>query len=158
MQLSNEEKEIIADYSGDRYSDINEYLRNGDTSDENYSKRGIQTLDNVIDKFELKDPITVYRAISPAIAEKIKNTYTDKAFQSTTVDPNMLKNDTNRNNKSLLILNIPKGKGRGAYINEHSLYQDKEHEFLLKRNSTFKVRKRETKNGKTIITMDLIED
>ena len=156
--LSKEEREIITDYTGDRYSDINEYLRNGNTSSEEYSKKSIKILDNIIDKFELKEPIKVYRAISPEIAEKIKDTYTDKAFQSTTITLDMFNKDTNRGNKPLLVLNIPAGKGRGAYINDHSIYKNKEFEFLLKRDSTFKVKKRTTKNGKTIIEMDLIED
>ena len=50
-------------------------------------------------------------------------------------------NDILKNNEKacILIIEIPAGKGRGAYIDNLSKFKNREYEFLLKRLARFKV-------------------
>lgn len=48
--------------------------------------------------------------------------------------------DENGQNGVMMMFDIPKGKGHGAYINKLAgQYQNIEYEFLIKRNSKFEI-------------------
>ena len=53
-------------------------------------------------------------------------------------------------------INVPKGKGNGAYINSLSQYQDAEYEFLLKRNTKCRILKVEEIDDKKLLEMEVI--
>ena len=161
--LSQEEARAIGQYCADGYYDINNYWRRyGDWQDINAERVKHQTemLDGVIARYDLKEPIKVYRAIQPEAFEsywddiqKIVGTeYTDAGFMSTSP----IKTSTAVNKDCIMELFIPSGKGRGAYVNNVSGFQDEEYEFLLARNSKFRVISAEETEDKLILKMEWI--
>ena len=161
--LSQEEARAIGEYCADGYYDINNYWRKyGDWQDINAERVKHQTemLDGVIARYDLKEPIKVYRAIQPEAFEsywddiqKIVGTeYTDAGFMSTSP----IKTSTAVNKDCIMELFIPSGKGRGAYVNNVSGFQDEEYEFLLARDSRFRVIGAEETEDKLILKMEWI--
>lgn len=145
--LSGEETDAIMNYAGSDYSGINGLLRGEMTERmvENWNATGktdvrdmIQRVESGIDKFELKEPITVYRTcekdVFESLSKKVGSTFRDNAFTSTTV-----LNESVASGNVRMEINVPAGKGVGAYIG--STYgQPDEHEFLLQRGTEFTVR------------------
>ena len=145
--LSGEETDAIMNYAGSDYSGINGLLRGEMTERmvENWNATGktdvrdmIQRVESGIDKFELKEPITVYRTcekdVFESLSQKVGSTFRDNAFTSTTV-----LNESVASGNVRMEINVPAGKGVGAYIG--STYgQPDEHEFLLQRGTEFPVR------------------
>ena len=145
--LSGEETDAIMNYAGSDYSGINGLLRGEMTERmvENWDATGktdvrdmIQHVESGIDKFELKEPITVYRTcekdVFESLSRKVGSTFRDNAFTSTTV-----LNESVASGNVRMEINVPAGKGVGAYIG--STYgQPDEHEFLLQRGTEFTVR------------------
>lgn len=145
--LSGEETDAIMNYAGSDYSGINGLLRGEMTERmvENWNATGktdvrdmIQRVESGIDKFELKEPITVYRTcekdVFESLSRKVGSTFRDNAFTSTTV-----LNESVASGNVRMEINVPAGKGVGAYIG--STYgQPDEHEFLLQRGTEFTVR------------------
>lgn len=145
--LSGEETDAIMNYAGSDYSGINGLLRGEMTERmvENWNATGktdvrdmIQRVESGIDKFELKEPITVYRTcekdVFESLSQKVGGTFRDNAFTSTTV-----LNESVASGNVRMEINVPAGKGVGAYIG--STYgQPDEHEFLLQRGTEFTVR------------------
>ena len=161
--LSQEEARAIGQYCADGYYDINNYWRKyGDWKEINAERVKHQTemLDGVIARYDLKEPIKVYRAIQPEAFEsywddiqKIVGTeYTDAGFMSTSP----IKTSTAVNKDCIMELFIPSGKGRGAYVNNVSGFQDEEYEFLLARDSKFRVIGAEETEDKLILKMEWI--
>lgn len=146
-RLSGEETDAIMNYAGSDYSGINGLLRGEMTERmvENWNATGktdvrdmIQRVESGIDKFELKEPITVYRTcekdVFESLSQKVGSTFRDNAFTSTTV-----LNESVASGNVRMEINVPAGKGVGAYIG--STYgQPDEHEFLLQRGTEFTVR------------------
>lgn len=145
--LSGEETDAIMNYAGSDYSGINGLLR-GEMTERmvgNWNATGktdvrdmIQRVESGIDKFELKEPITVYRTcekdVFESLSQKVGSTFRDNAFTSTTV-----LNESVASGNVRMEINVPAGKGVGAYIG--STYgQPDEHEFLLQRGTEFTVR------------------
>lgn len=54
-----------------------------------------------------------------------------------------------------MIIKVPKGKGRGAYIEQETMVSG-EYEFLVNSGSRFAVTEKRKENGRTIITMEMI--
>ena len=161
--LSQEEARAIGQYCADGYYDINNYWRKyGDWQDINAERVKHQTemLDGVIARYDLKEPIKVYRAIQPEAFESywddiqriVGTEYTDAGFMSTSP----IKTSTAVNKDCIMELFIPSGKGRGAYVNNVSGFQDEEYEFLLARNSKFRVIGAEETEDKLILKMEWI--
>ena len=161
--LSQEEARAIGQYCADGYYDINNYWRKyGDWQDINAERVKHQTemLDGVIARYDLKEPIKVYRAIQPEAFESywddiqriVGTEYTDAGFMSTSP----IKTSTAVNKDCVMELFIPSGKGRGAYVNNVSGFQDEEYEFLLARDSKFRVVGAEETEDKLILKMEWI--
>lgn len=145
--LSGEETDAIMNYAGSDYRGINGLLRGEMTERmvEDWNATGktdvrdmIQRVESGIDKFELKEPITVYRTcekdVFESLSQKVGSTFRDNAFTSTTV-----LNESVASGNVRMEINVPAGKGVGAYIG--STYgQPDEHEFLLQRGTEFTVR------------------
>jgi hypothetical protein len=161
--LSQEEARVIGQYCADGYYDINNYWRKyGDWQDITAERVKHQTemLDGVIARYDLKEPIKVYRAIQPEAFESywddiqriVGTEYTDAGFMSTSP----IKTSTAVNKDCIMELFIPSGKGRGAYVNNVSGFQDEEYEFLLARDSKFRVIGAEETEDKLILKMEWI--
>ncbi len=163
--LEQEQKIAIGDYCADAYYDINNYWRKwGDWEQINKDRVIRQTilLDKAIEDYDLKEPIKTYRAIKPEAFEQywediqsvVGTVYTDPAFMSTS--PFMGSSAVNKD--CIMELFIPAGKGRGAYINNLSGFQDEEYEFLLARDSRFRVIAAEETQDKLTLRMEMIID
>lgn len=104
--------------------------------------RQISLLDEAIDCYVLTRPIEVYRAMPLKYFKLEGNIYWDSAYVSTTCYKKAdIINDIVKNNEKacLMIIEIPAGKGRGAYIDNLSKFKGKEYEFLVKRLARFRV-------------------
>ena len=55
-------------------------------------------------------------------------------------------------------IHVPSGKGRGAYINNLSEYKDNEYEFLIPRNSKFRIVKVDETEEDLLLEMEMIVD
>lgn len=162
-RLSSRERQVVSDYCGDEYYDINSYLRHtGDWKgiDVDYTEEFVKNLDSAIDKFNLTDDITVFRGVDEnAISNLDLNhlvgkIYEDKGYMSTSpIRPNIV------NDRPVLFeIQIPSGNGRGAYVNSLSGFKNEEFEFLLKRGTKCEVTSVDLSGEKPIIKMRVIDD
>lgn len=160
--LTKDEKDVIAQYT-DFSDDINQYLRKiGDWEyiDKEMVTGQIKELDNAIKNFELQKPIQVIRTTgTEPFGDKLNNLktiigeeITDKAFMSTS----LIEKGTKQERAVKLFLNVPKGKSRGAYINEVSTFNNEEYEFLLKRNTTYKITSAKIENDIYVLEADIL--
>lgn len=152
--LTKDETAYIGDYTADGYDDVNKYLRKiDDDINEAYAKASVKNIDSAISKFEITDNITVYRGIDVDVIGKmfpdaenftdlIGKQYTDKGYMSSSPLKSVAEEfaDENGQNGVMMMFDIPKGKGHGAYINKLAgQHQNIEYEFLIKRNSKFEI-------------------
>ena len=154
-QLNTEIQQTIYAYSTDAYYDINSYLR-GVFSNYKPASMMIEHLDDAIAKFDLKEPIRVYRAVNiqkelQGVVPEIGSIKEWKAFTSTSVDAETVDDPI----FALYEIDVPAGKGRGAYINALSEYKDVEYEFLLKRGTRVRITGVRTEKGRKIISMEV---
>lgn len=148
--LSSDEKEAISAYAGSYYQDINDHLRGiVDLSADKNIPTIVKDLDSTISKFPLNKDITVFRGVNIDAVENllkenkiskysdlVGKTYKDNGYMSTSAIKNI---EQFGSKKVQMELQIPKGIGKGAYINELSGFTDEEYEFLLKRGSEFEI-------------------
>lgn len=143
--LTEDMKDVITQYT-DFSDDINQYLRkinDWEYIDKEMVEGQIVELDKAIKHFELKEPIKVVRGVGLEpfgdklndLSSLIGQEFSDKGFMSTS----LIKDGAKKEKPVELILNIPSGKGQGAYINEFSSFTNEEYEFLLKRNTKYKI-------------------
>lgn len=154
--LTGDHQHAINEYSGLWYLTINGLNRGtklkSNISPTNYSKarRYESLIEDALDKYELKQDIVVHRQVSYGMLDEFKKAsqspdklFIDHGFFSTTV----VKNSFYRDGYIDLVIKVPKGKGRGAYIKELSRYP-KENEFLINSHSVFTVDEVKKVNGK----------
>ena len=148
--LSSDEKEAISAYAGSYYQDINDHLRGiVDLSADKNIPTIVKDLDSTISKFPLNKDITVFRGVNVDAVENllkenkiskysdlVGKTYKDNGYMSTSAIKNI---EQFGSKKVQMELQIPKGIGKGAYINELSGFTDEEYEFLIKRGSEFEI-------------------
>ena len=156
-----EQKDAISRYTGD-YSTVNDWLRK--TEDAQYidgkrAEERIAQMDKAIKSFDLTEDIKVYRGIDRSalgnIEDLVGKEYIDQAYMSSSI---FADNSVLERGDCVMELLIPKGKGRGAYINELSAFKDKEYEFLVARGSRFRVVSIGETNGKPLLRMEMIVD
>lgn len=161
--LSAGEEQVVSDYCGDEYYDLNVYLRHiGDWKSLNsdYMDKFVKNLDSAIDKFELTDNITVFRGVDKNaisnldLKHLVGEIYEDKGYMSTSpIRPNIVED-----RPVLFEIQVPLGKGKGAYVNSLSGFKDEEYEFLLKRGTKCEVTSVDLTGDKPIIRMRVIDD
>ena len=149
-KLSNEEKQAIRKYTGVGYRRINRCLRGEKITSKsvrNKIQQDITRLDKAILKFPpLQDDIVLYRRdllsvfvpenemLDERSLDKLKGIErTEKGFWST-ASREVFK--TQEGEHCVLEIHLPKGS-RGAYVNKLSEYNDKQWEFLIKRNQRY---------------------
>ena len=156
-KLNRNEKVAIQKYTNESI-DYNTYLRNKRMDDENINDT-IDALSKAIDRFELKDNLKVFRISDDLLIrnKKVGDIVEDKAFISTTPIKSALYDYKEKwgggKDYNYEIL-IPKGKGRGAYIAPYSHFGYTEEEFLLQKNSKFKILDIDGKNVKLELVVD----
>ena len=165
------QKEVINDYAYTDYQMINYHLRTDNPLDEhilrdkrlngNIREKQIKLIDDAIASFTLDDDIVVYRNID---AEQFMDYFDDtqklvgkeiieKGYSSTSATPS----GAMRYKDCKMRIHVPSGKGNGAYINGLSDFEDCEYEFLIARNSKFKIVKIEETDD-LILEMEMIID
>lgn len=173
--LSKSEAEAISGYTATDYYDINKYLRKTDgwnNVNVNSVEDKISNLDKAISQYELKDNILVQRGTTTDILDKmlsdfgtpdneysqwIGKPFIDEGYGSSTA---LIGNRVATSKDVVLDIEVPAGKGRGAYINQFAGdSQDTEYEFLLARGSTYVIQSvtDDIDNGKTLIKMRVSE-
>ena len=156
-------------YTGAGYADWNDSLRNDDGKGyENFTKG----LDGAISKFNLDQDIITYRGLSYGAMEAMFGEATpsiesinamkgaivsDKAFLSTSIDKSVAKGSF-FSDGYVFKINVPKGKGRGAYVNKISQHNG-EMEFIMHRNTQLKVTgaSYDSSMGRTVINVDYVK-
>lgn len=166
------ERTALADYTGKahgpnkvngNYNEINEPLRDQVPLNRDIENR-VEKIKNAMNKYELGDDLIVYRGCDSKMfgglkdAEDIKKCFLgrvvrDRGFVSTSA----VKGKQFTKMRIQLKIKIPRGKGRGAFISPLSHFP-KEHEFLLKNNSSFRVTDvySDPRNNYTWVEMDLL--
>lgn len=143
------EKDSITAYTGNGYAELNEWLRAGMEYDDEYFESLVAGLDSAIDKYELKQGISVIRGVSSKVLtgldykldKIVGETFWDPAYMSSSISKEVAAEFAKEavNNMGgtpvFIQLDIPAGKGRGAYINSFNPFDEKE--FLIKRDATF---------------------
>ena len=144
--------ETIYKYTGEYYDLVNTYLRTGNFQQPNKwfeqsdMDKMVSELDYAVSSFNLKRPITVYRASDTSIFgapnmsyEQLRSfigkTVTDKGYLSTSTLKSLPDEQTVGGNISYVV-DIPAGKGNGAYIAKYS-ENSQEREFLTKRSGKY---------------------
>ena len=151
---SAEELKAIREYTENNSSAINAYLRgkNIRRADKENIQKQISLISSAIADFNLKRNILVYR-----IEEKEFNkseTFELKGFTSTSINRRMLA--INFDDCVQYQIEVPRGKGRGAYICNQSKYKN-EYEFLLQRNTKVKVIRKLTDGEFTMIRLRVVD-
>lgn len=162
--LTSEESMAIGSYSGDTFSGINGLLRKQmtekmvkawDATERTGIRDMIGDIDSAISKFELKDPIRVYRTCERDVLDALRAEpgaiFRDNAFVSTSA---LSKKVASGN--VVMEINVPPGKGHGAWINPLSGAMDEEYEFLLPRGSEFRILGVEQRGEDTVLKMEFI--
>lgn len=150
--------EFNAIESYERYSyeydwKMNGYMRNKDYEDYPEMLGDIKNIEQTIDQFTLPDNIRVYRiledkkgcldeflkeVLTPAKGSSDSTVIQDLGFASTSVCWKSIEHWGEIHNRIKLVIDVPKGQGRGAYIAPLSKFP-KESEFLLQHGTMFKV-------------------
>ena len=167
-------KDAFRVYTNTGYISINSALRQGkdffkhvvsEEMKERIVKR-IESMKKFISEQVLKNDIIVYRAMDKKYIEEqvgrledsIGKSFIEKAFASTSP----LKKSAEkfyRGEESVLIkYHVPKGKGRGAYINSVSDFKNIEYEYLLANDTEAKILGYEQKGGKNILIVEIVKD
>ena len=175
-RLTDEEKQEIFRYSTGDNIDASSYTRGlykTEYQEEiNYYEKLIKNMDNAIDKFELDRDIKVYRSVQGNFYrqfgldeddvyildkfrignnESLENykklfgkEFIDKGYVSTSLNMNEPFRLNGDDTHTLFEINVKKGTS-GAYLGKNSAIASQE-EFLLKRNTKFKIKDLELKN------------
>ena len=162
--ITHEESRGIYDYTNSGYEAINCALRDGKENADVIAQ--VKRLDSAIAQFDLKHSLSVIRGTSSVTLEKmglaLKNiigaSYSDKGYQSASIALEEVAGEFAKNNAEehggdpvLIQLDIPKGKGRGAYIDNLSEWNG-EKEFLIKRDASFEFyEKTKHENGMVLL-------
>ena len=171
-KLTDDQKAAINDYSGSTYEPMNDYLRGLTTkkkaeqqfdayTNTSYKRTGgqftmseeIKQLDAGLAKFNLDEPITVYRGSGREIAGQLQvgDIFHDCGYMSTATTKS-----GGFSGGVQFEITVPSGKGWGAYIDGLSNFEGSEYEFLLARGSDLLVESREERGGTIYVRATVI--
>lgn len=170
---NNEAREAFTEYTQSGYININSALRNRkefmNSNIPFYAKektfQNIKHMKNFIDKQELKEDIIVYRSVDKSVIENQIGSLTDskgkifieQAFSSTSALQERAKGFYAENKSICIEYHIPKGRGRGAYINSASEFEDMEYEFLLNTETKAKIIGFKKENDMDVVIMEALD-
>jgi SPP1 gp7 family putative phage head morphogenesis protein len=155
-ELTPEEKTAVRIYSGIDYRRINQYLRSGSEGDAELD-RLISNLSEALRKFELQEPIVVYRGLDSNIfgvsdpQQLIGAVINEKAFISTS-----LLSEKAFDGPVRIEMRLPAGK-YGAAIIPLSDYPE-EYEFLLDRGLSYVILDARDEDGILILVVEVLLD
>lgn len=157
-KMTDAERTAVIRYTGHEYVPINNVAR--ETKDaEGYSSAMVEKMKKIIketesglSKAEISDNIIVWRGTSSILFGSKNMSYDevkqfeggfirDKGFMSSSPHRNdCWATDKSSGSNVFLKISVPKGTGRGAWVDPISTHGG-EHEFLIQRNSCFKISK-----------------
>ena len=165
--LSLNEHNSIVNYTGNGYFDMNNYLRTGN---EVYNKNGktskkIKSMTDALEKSSLKEDIVVHRGIGGSLPKMLgvdNNTLKNKEFQQSLRGTVITEKGFFSSGGAMkdawggtkIHAKVPKGS-KAMYVDPISQFPG-EHEFILQRNSSFKITDYVT-NDNGIITDIIVE-
>jgi hypothetical protein len=138
-KLTGKEKGAVEVYQGPGFQWLNKSLRSGDKLDPETADT-VKALDAALAKGKADRDIIVHRGInSEEVAQQIRDsvggTFSDRAYQSTSVDSALA-----RDFGSDMVVNIHVPKGSiGAYVGGLRMENHQEREFILPRNSMYRI-------------------
>lgn len=142
------ERDSVIGYTGNDYKWMNKALRKDEFDQlDLFDQAKINNVEAALKQFDLTRSITVFRNSSDTLIGGFStpdeiNKYLkgaivqDKGFMSTTV---IKSTKTGFFGHIRYEVKVPKGKGRGAWVDPISEYSGIEHEFLLQRGTRFRV-------------------
>ena len=164
--MSDDEYDAIKSYTGSEYRGINKALRTPEKFKDNptslkYYNEKADKAEKGLDKTKLNRNLTVYRGASIKLFGMDKVNYDelkkfeggkirDLGFMSATpfkraswIETDSQGNPKQDNSVVMLKINVPKGKGRGAWVNPFSAHGGTwgEKEFLINRASVLQIKK-----------------
>ena len=146
-KLTESQRDAIGMYTSDGYKPINQMLR-GELTKAEVKDAGqdftmginaaVKSLDAGIAKYNLDQPIRVYRSVDENMRAQLDaalgGTFRDSAYMSTSVTP--------RDGDIIIQIDVPPGKGHGAWVDPLAQYGGDENEFLLARGTTLNIKNR----------------
>lgn len=151
---SAEELKAIREYTANNSIAINGYLRGKNImgTDKENTQRQITLISSAIADFNLERNILVYRIED----EEINNgeRFILKGFTSTSINRRILA--INYDDCVQYQIEVPSGKGRGAYISNQSKYKN-EYEFLLQRDTKVKVIRKQSNGEFTMVRLRVVD-
>ena len=144
-KLTESQRDAIGIYTSDGYTPINQMLRGELTKTEvqdagqDYTmgiNAAVKSLDAALNKYNLDHPIRVYRSVDENMRAQLDaalgGTFHDSAYMSTSVTP--------REGDIIIQIDVPAGKGHGAWVDPLAQYGGDENEFLLARGTTLNIK------------------
>lgn len=146
--LSNREEVDLGEYTMYTNDAVNKYLRDDTIQDysEDELKSYVSNITSALDKFDLKENVTLYRAgDSSDIGREFKS------FVSASTSQELAEKYLGTRANTLFVIQVQKGTGKGAYVAPISEVPE-EREFLLNRNLKPRTINKATRkiNGKSI--------
>lgn len=147
-EIPSTHKKILNDYTTGGYDNVNAFL-NGKYKPEGINKvfidREIETIDEAMSKFDLKDNIVTYRGTNKKYYDKynVGDTFTEKVYYSTSLKENNAKEflskhkSVDNDNSMLVEIRVPKGT-KSLYVGENGNFKQ-EYELLLSKGLKYKV-------------------
>lgn len=152
-QIAPKHKHAIKQYTGFWSSKINGIERGSifktdlNPQEYNQARQYSSLIEEALDKYELKQDIVVHRQVSKSLLSELQaskgSLFIDSGFLSTTV----VKDSVDRQDSIDMVIKVPKGKGRGAYI-KHLSEHPFENEFLINSHSVYTVDNVKKVNGR----------
>lgn len=160
-QINEDHKNAIKQYTGMWYRTMNglnrKTIKPSTISPQDLSRvrRWAKLIEEAISKYVLKQDIVVHRQVNQDMLPLLQKSFQspDKLF----IEPGFFSttpiiDSFKRSNTIDIVIKVPKGKGRGAWIKYLSKYP-KEREFLINSYSTFTVDSIQKINGKWKVEM-----
>ncbi len=171
MAVTSAEGTALYDYADSGYEAVNQALwaTGGDpnqisddlfTDNEVNVKDEIRDLDSALSKGILKQNITVFRGDQGDIfngmdADQINQSFKGRVFSNSGYSSSSISPKGVMQNRYLYRIQVPAGKGRGAFIRDYSPHVT-EHEYLIKRSARYKVIGATTENGQTVVDLRML--
>lgn len=137
-QMDARETEAVKNYTGAMFRDVNPALRSGKPIPKK-DRRDVDHMDAVFAKSSTKEPMTVYRGVSPDVAAKMQkgSSFKDGAFVSTTSDKSTAQSFA-RGGGAVMEVRVPKGS-KAVSVRDVSQFGKSEQEILLNRGGNYRV-------------------
>ena len=163
-QLTEDSRGAIDAYTGDVYADLNTWLRAGMEDEDEWLESLVADIDAGIAEFNLKREVSALRGTSTGVLKElgldvdniVGETLWDPAYLSSTLAKSVADDFADiavrdsGGQRVFLQLDIPSGKGRGAFVDSVSANSG-ELEFLIKRDAQFEVYASEEIDGDILL-------